>query len=84
MVIRPLVGYRSTGARSSGDATPLRDDARMVLTAASFAVVALARAASMRASGEVSCSWLRSDVTMGEVLVSTTGLEFAYTQAPAG
>ncbi|MET0339983.1 MAG: MFS transporter [Polyangiales bacterium] len=87
MLIVPLVGYALyPGVAKLGLApTPLRRvTLGMVLTAASFAVVALAQR-RIDAGEVVSVSWQLGAfvmLTLGEVLVSTTGLEFAYTQAP--
>jgi POT family proton-dependent oligopeptide transporter len=67
--------------------TPLRRmTAGMVLTSASFAACALIQhAIDARGPGQVPIAWQLVPyliITLGEVMVSITGLEFAYTQAP--
>jgi POT family proton-dependent oligopeptide transporter len=67
--------------------TPLRRmTAGMAITALSFVAVALVQAAiDRRPPHTVSFGWQILGyllITLGEVLVSVTGLEFAYTQAP--
>jgi len=80
-VIYPLVeklGFRATPLR--------RMTAGMVLAAASFVVVALIQQAlDANGPGSVHVSWQLIAyviLTLSEVFVSITGLEFAYTQAP--
>jgi POT family proton-dependent oligopeptide transporter len=67
--------------------TPLRRmTAGMAITALSFVAIALVQAAIDRSPPHtVSFRWQILGyllITLGEVLVSVTGLEFAYTQAP--
>jgi POT family proton-dependent oligopeptide transporter len=82
LVLRPL-------AKRGVTITPLQKmTAGMFITALSFVAAALLQAAidSRAASeGKIDVEWQAIQyvlVTVGEVLVSITGLEFAYTQAP--
>jgi POT family proton-dependent oligopeptide transporter len=72
------LGYEATSLR--------RITAGMVITAISFAAVALIQQEiDTEGPGKVNVGWQIVPyllVTIGEVMVSITGLEFAYTQAP--
>jgi len=76
-----------TAARLGVPLTPLRRmTVGMALAAAATAVIALIQGAvDARGAGTVSIRWQLPAyvlLTMGEVMVSITGLEFAYSQAP--
>lgn len=66
--------------------TPLRKmTAGMAISSLSFVGIALIQQWVDAAPGQVSAAWQIGPfvlITIGEVLVSVTGLEFAYTQAP--
>jgi POT family proton-dependent oligopeptide transporter len=76
-----------TAARLGFPLTPLRRmTVGLVLASLATAVIALVqRAVDSHGAGTVSVRWQLPAyvlLTMGEVMVSITGLEFAYTQAP--
>ena len=81
-----LVVYPALERTLSITLTPLRRmTAGMVLTSLSFAVVAIAQM-RIEAGHVVHISWQLFAyvlITAGEVMISVTGLEFAYTQAPS-
>ncbi len=89
MLLIPLTNYVIyPGVEKLGfKATPLRRmTAGMVVAALSFVAVALIQARiDAKGSGVVPIEWQVVPyviITLAEVLVSITGLEFAYTQAP--
>jgi len=89
MLIIPLLNFVVYPAvvRAGGAPTPLRRmTVGMFLASLSFVAVALLQLAIDRgADGQVSVLWQIWPyliLTTAEVLVSSTGLEFAYTQAP--
>ena len=88
MVLVPIMGmlvYPGIEKLLRFKMTPLRRmSGGMFLTAASFAVVAIAQG-RLDAGETVHISWQLVAyliITIAEVMVSVTGLEFAYTQAP--
>jgi POT family proton-dependent oligopeptide transporter len=88
MILIPLMNVVYSLCDKAGiRTTPLRRmTVGMLLTALSFAAAALLQAEIDRQGpGTVSVAWQIIPyllLTIGEVMVSVTGLEFAYTQAP--
>ena len=88
MVLIPLMNVIYRGIEKLGiSPTPLRRiTIGMVLPALSFAAMALIQAEiDRRGDGQVWIVWQLIPyvlLTLGEVMVSVTGLEFAYSQAP--
>ncbi len=88
MILIPVTGFVVSLLRKSGlKVTALqRMTVGMLMTGSSFVAAALAQHAIDAAGpGEVSVGWQLIQyflLTQSEVLVSITGLEFAYTQSP--
>lgn len=88
MILIPVTGLVIRALRRRGmKVSPLsRMTFGMLLTATSFVAAALVQASIDRVGeGQVSVAWQLIQyflLTLSEVLVSITGLEFSYTQAP--
>jgi POT family proton-dependent oligopeptide transporter len=88
MLLIPLMNFVYVGFEAIGfKTTPLRRiTVGMLVTASSFAAIAVIQSwIDASGPGTVNIAWQLIPyllLTVGEVMVSITGLEFAYTQAP--